>query len=98
MPNADGRRELPRRRNCGSPTSENPMYANFSELRYGEVRRIPILRTPVNKGMKMGQSLQGPWPVRLLTTNRAALEPTAGAFPASYYSRLHPPVELVLSG
>ena len=63
-----------------------------------ELRRIPILRTPVNKGMKMGQSLQGPWPVRLLTTNRAALEPTAGAFPASYYSRLHPPVELVLSG
>jgi hypothetical protein len=49
MPNADFRRELPRRRNSGSPTSENPMYANFSELRYGEVRRIRIPRTPVNR-------------------------------------------------
>jgi hypothetical protein len=25
---------------------------NFLELRYGELPRIPILRTPVNKGMK----------------------------------------------
>ena len=63
-----------------------------------ELRRIPLPRTRGNKGMKKGQSLHGPWPVRLLTTNRAALEPTGGAFPASYYSRLHPPLELVLSG
>ena len=25
-------------------------YANFLERRYGEVRRIPLPRTPVNKG------------------------------------------------
>jgi hypothetical protein len=31
MPNADGRRELPRRRNSGSPTSENSENANFGE-------------------------------------------------------------------
>src|SRR5215211_5382049 len=29
-------------------TSENPLYANFSERRKGEVRRIPLPRTPVN--------------------------------------------------
>src|SRR5918995_22733 len=40
MPNADFRRELPRRRNSGSPTSENSENANFLELRKGEVRRI----------------------------------------------------------
>ena len=37
MPNADGRRELPRRRNSGSPTSENSENANFVELRIGEI-------------------------------------------------------------
>jgi hypothetical protein len=58
MPNADFRRELPRRRNSGSPTSENPMYANFSELRYGEVRRIPIPRTSVNKGRKKRERVE----------------------------------------
>src|SRR5215203_4416071 len=73
--------------------------ANFRERLIGEVRRIPIPRTRVNKGLKKGQSLHGPWPrSRLLTTNRAALEPTGGAFPASSYSLLHPAFELVLSG
>jgi hypothetical protein len=38
MPNADGRRELPRRRNSGSPTSENSENANFVELRKAEVQ------------------------------------------------------------
>jgi hypothetical protein len=28
--------------------SENPMYANFSELRHDEVRRINLPRTPVD--------------------------------------------------
>src|SRR5215204_301818 len=28
------------------------MYANFVELRKGEVRRIPLPRTPVNKGKR----------------------------------------------
>jgi hypothetical protein len=32
MPNADGRRELPRRRNSGSPTSENAQKAKFAEF------------------------------------------------------------------
>src|SRR5215204_786906 len=52
MPNADGRRELPRRRNSGSPTSENSEKANFGEFRKAEVllRRIPLPRTRVNKG------------------------------------------------
>jgi hypothetical protein len=45
MPNADARRDLPRRRNSGSPTSENSENANFFELRYGELRRIPIMST-----------------------------------------------------
>src|SRR5215207_745439 len=49
MPNADGRRELPRRRNSGSPTSENSESANFIELRKGEVRRIHLPRTRGNK-------------------------------------------------
>ena len=31
--------------------------ANFSELRRGEVRRIPLPRTPVNKGMKKGRGV-----------------------------------------
>jgi hypothetical protein len=48
MPNADGRRELPRRRNSGSPTSKNSENANFRESPKGEVRRNPIPRTPVN--------------------------------------------------
>jgi hypothetical protein len=33
-------------------TSENSVYANFAESPNGEVRRIPIPRTPVNKGKK----------------------------------------------
>ena len=32
---------------------------NFLELRYGEVRRIPLLGTSVNKGRKKGRSA---WP------------------------------------
>jgi hypothetical protein len=32
--------------------SENAMYANFVEFYKGEVRRIPIPRTRVNKGKK----------------------------------------------
>src|SRR5215208_5609354 len=35
-------------------TSENSYYANFVELRQFELRRIPILRTRLNKGMKKG--------------------------------------------
>src|SRR5215212_1197814 len=38
--------EYPRR------TSENSLKANFRECPKGEVRRIPIPRTPVNKGKK----------------------------------------------
>jgi hypothetical protein len=49
MPNADGRRELPRRHNSGSPTPENSESANFIELRKGEVRRIHLPRTRENK-------------------------------------------------
>src|SRR5215211_8632529 len=37
MPNADGRRELPRRRNSGNPTSENPQNANFGFRGFSEV-------------------------------------------------------------
>jgi len=32
-------------------TSENPQNANFAEFYKGEVRRIPIPRTWVNKGL-----------------------------------------------
>jgi hypothetical protein len=35
-------------------------FANFLELRQGEVLRIPLPRTPVNKGKRKGRSLQGP--------------------------------------
>ena len=36
----------------GSPTTEmlKEALSNFLELRYGEVRRMPLPRTPVNKG------------------------------------------------
>ena len=34
-------------------TSENPLHANFVELRHGEVRRIPLfLGTSVNRGKR----------------------------------------------
>ena len=36
------------------------MQANFRELRYGEVRRITLLRTRVNKGKREARSPQGP--------------------------------------
>jgi hypothetical protein len=32
--------------------SENTTYANFLELRAYELRRIPLPRTPLNKGIK----------------------------------------------
>ena len=34
--------------------------ANFGELRYGEVRRIPIPRTPVNKGKRKSRAQKEP--------------------------------------
>jgi hypothetical protein len=44
-------RALPRRNGSASEqTSENTLKTNFGELRHSEVRRIPIPRTPVNKG------------------------------------------------
>src|ERR671910_1599802 len=49
MPNADFRRELPRRRNSGSPTSENSKNANILELRHGEVRRNPERRSSTSQ-------------------------------------------------
>jgi len=51
MPNAFGRRELPRRRNSGSPTSENSENANFLELRNAEVQHSP---TPIGQGRQRG--------------------------------------------
>jgi hypothetical protein len=39
--------------------------ANFRELRNGEVRRISIPRTSVNKGKKKGQSYNAPAQLRL---------------------------------
>src|SRR5215211_7488713 len=38
---------------------------NFVELRHGEVRRIPIPRTPVNKAKKRGRSYYTPRPFAL---------------------------------
>src|SRR5215217_4788391 len=43
-------------------TSENSVYANFREYPKGEVRRIPLPRTPVNKGKKKGWGPRGPQP------------------------------------
>ena len=43
-------------------TSQNFSYANFVERRYGELPRIPIPRTRVNKGMKEGRGLGQPRP------------------------------------
>jgi hypothetical protein len=39
-------------------TSENSVCANFRECPKGEVRRISIPRTPVNKGMKKGRGME----------------------------------------
>jgi hypothetical protein len=36
-------------------TSENSVYANFAESPKGELRRIPIPRTSVNKGKRKGR-------------------------------------------
>ena len=47
MPNADLRRELPRRRNSGSPTSENSENANFALMEFSKVRACS---TPVSGG------------------------------------------------
>jgi hypothetical protein len=38
------------RRACWTRTWENSLYPNFSERRKGEVRRICLLRTRVNRG------------------------------------------------
>jgi hypothetical protein len=48
------------RRTPFSRTSENPQNANFVEFYKGEVRRIPIPRTTVNKGKKKGRSYDAP--------------------------------------
>jgi hypothetical protein len=56
MPNADLRRELPRRRNSGSPTPENSENANFGERRQSEVRRTPRLSTQVNGAVLIANS------------------------------------------
>jgi hypothetical protein len=46
-------------------TSDSPAAPNFGELRMGEVRRIHLPRTPVNKGRKEGRSPSvGPGPSR----------------------------------
>src|SRR5918994_5971058 len=37
---------------CLTGTSAKAARANFGELRYGEVRRLPLPRTPVNRGKK----------------------------------------------
>jgi hypothetical protein len=41
-------------------TSENAQKAKFAEFLKGEVRRIPIPRTWVNKDKKKGRSLEKP--------------------------------------
>jgi hypothetical protein len=43
---------------CG--TSENYFNANFGECPKGELRRIPIPRTPVNKGKKKAGTFDSP--------------------------------------
>ena len=40
------------------PTSWARAFANFRELHNGEVRRIPIPRTPVNKAKKKGRGME----------------------------------------
>src|SRR5688572_914856 len=50
---------------CGyfwQPTSENSFKANFRECPKGEVRRILIPRTPVNKGKKKAEAVMSPGP------------------------------------
>src|SRR5918995_5076849 len=39
-------------------TSENSVKAKFAESQKGEVRKIPLPRTPVNKGKKGGRACQ----------------------------------------
>src|SRR5215208_4218179 len=43
-----------------SPTAENAQTANFGEFYEGEVRRIPIPRTQVNKGKRKGRGCFAP--------------------------------------
>ena len=59
---------------------------------------VAVMTTTILVIMTATRSLERGLFAYPVTTNRAALEPTGGAFPASYYSRLHPPLELVLSG
>jgi len=47
-------------------TSENPQNANFVEFYKGEVRRIPIPGTSVNKGISKGRSIATLAPLALL--------------------------------
>ena len=66
---------------------------------YRELRRIPIPRTPVNKGKKKGRGRYcAPAPFDYLPPYPAALKPTGGAYPAYYSPRLHPAIGLVWSG
>jgi hypothetical protein len=44
---------------------QDPASLDFLECPKGEVRRIPIPRTPVNKRKKKGRSPAGPRPCRL---------------------------------
>ena len=50
--------------------------APFRELRQSEVRRIPLLRTRVNKGMKKGRGLLDPGPLSLVQPSPQALSRT----------------------
>src|SRR5215208_5932313 len=63
---------VPRKRR----TSENPQNANFVEFYKGEVRRIPIPRTSVNKGKAERARAIRPWPSKCCQS---------GAEFASYY-------------
>jgi hypothetical protein len=53
MPNADGRRELPRRRNSGSPTSEKAQEAKFAE-------NLSLLKNPSTPLPSTLQGLKNP--------------------------------------
>jgi hypothetical protein len=48
------------RAGCKSPIFM--LGANFGESPKGEVRRIPLLRTPVNKGKRKGRVFLAPTP------------------------------------
>src|SRR5215204_4517423 len=58
---------------------KNSVYANFAESPKGEVRRIPIRRTPVNKGKK--------WKGRSCYAPASMLERTVGIEPTPPYRK-----------